>query len=79
MTILTVALAAIIILLLLLVAVSLKTITQYERGIVFRLGRLRPVYESGLHLVVPLIERMVRVDTRVVTLTIPLTDRKSVV
>ena len=71
MTTPTVALAAIIILLLLLVAVSLKTITQYERGIVFRLGRLRPVYEPGLHLVVPLIERMVRVDTRVVTLTIP--------
>ena len=66
-----VALAAIIILLLLLVAVSLKTITQYERGIVFRLGRLRPVYGPGLHLVVPLLERMVRVDTRVVTLTIP--------
>ena len=66
-----VALAAIIILLLLLVAVSLKTITQYERGIVFRLGRLRPVYGPGLHLVVPLVERMVRVDTRVVTLTIP--------
>ena len=71
MTTPTVALAAIIILLLLLVAVSLKTITQYERGIVFRLGRLRPVYEPGLHLVVPLLERMVRVDTRVVTLTIP--------
>ena len=71
MTTPTVALAAIIILLLLLVAVSLKTITQYERGIVFRLGRLRPVYGPGLHLVVPLLERMVRVDTRVVTLPIP--------
>ncbi len=71
MTTPTVALAAIIILLLLLVAVSLKTITQYERGIVFRLGCLRPVYGPGLHLVVPLLERMVRVDTRVVTLTIP--------
>ena len=71
MTTLTTAIAALIILLLLLVAVSLKTITQYERGIVFRLGRLRPVYGPGLHLVVPLLERMVRVDTRVVTLTIP--------
>ena len=63
MTTPTVALAAIIILLLLLVAVSLKTITQYERGIVFRLGRLRPVYEPGLHLIVPFLERLVRVDT----------------
>ena len=71
MTTLTTAIAALIILLLLLVAVSLKTITQYERGIVFRLGRLRPVYGPGLHLVVPLLEHLVRVDTRVVTLTIP--------
>lgn len=71
MTTLTTAIAALIILLLLLVAVSLKTIAQYERGIVFRLGRLRPVYGPGLHLVVPLLEHLVRVDTRVVTLTIP--------
>ena len=64
------ALSAIILLALLLI-LSLKTVSQYERGIVFRLGRLRPVYEPGLHLVIPLVERMQKVDTRVVTLTIP--------
>ena len=62
---------ALTVLVLLALALSLKIITQYERGIVFRLGRLRPVYEPGLHLVVPFLERLVRVDTRVVTLTIP--------
>jgi len=71
MTTTTTAIAALVILVLLALALSLKIITQYERGIVFRLGRLRPVYEPGLHLVVPFLERLVRVDTRVVTLTIP--------
>ena len=65
------AIVALAVLVLLALALSLKIITQYERGIVFRLGRLRPVYEPGLHLVVPFLERLVRGDTRVVTLTIP--------
>ena len=71
MTTSTTAIAALVVLVLLALALSLKIITQYERGIVFRLGRLRPVYDPGLHLVVPFLERLVRVDTRVVTLTIP--------
>ena len=71
MTTTTTAIAALAVLVLLVLTLSLKIITQYERGIVFRLGRLRPVYDPGLHLVVPFLERLVRVDTRVVTLTIP--------
>ena len=71
MTTTTIAIAAVTVLVLLVLTLSLKIITQYERGIVFRLGRLRPVYDPGLHLVVPFLERLVRVDTRVVTLTIP--------
>ena len=71
MTTTTTAIAALAVLVLLALALSLKIITQYERGIVFRLGRLRPVYDPGLHLVVPFLERLVRVDTRVVTLTLP--------
>lgn len=50
---------------------SIKVIPQYERGVVFRLGKLRPVYEPGLHLLIPGVDRLQRVDTRVVTLTIP--------
>ena len=71
MTTTATAIAALTVLVLLVLTLSLKIITQYERGIVFRLGRLRPVYDPGLHLVVPFLERLVRVDTRVVTLTIP--------
>ena len=50
---------------------AIKVIAQYERGVVFRLGKLRPLYEPGLHLLIPGVDRLQRVDTRVVTLTIP--------
>ena len=44
---------------------------EYERGVVFRLGRLRPLSEPGLRLLLPAADRIIRVDLRVVTLTIP--------
>ena len=44
---------------------------EYERGVAFRLGRLRPVLGPGLRLLVPGVDKLVRVDLRVVTLTIP--------
>jgi regulator of protease activity HflC (stomatin/prohibitin superfamily) len=50
---------------------SVRVIREYERGVVFRLGRLRPLGGPGPCRVVPGLERLVRVDLRVVTLTIP--------
>ena len=43
----------------------------YERGVVFRAGRLRPVYGPGIRFLLPAVDRLERVDLRVVTLTIP--------
>ncbi|GHG52095.1 hypothetical protein GCM10012320_22080 [Sinomonas cellulolyticus] len=54
-----------------LCAVSLKVLREYERGVLFRLGRLRPVVGPGVLWVWPGADRLVRVDLRVVTLTIP--------
>ncbi|MCD6640238.1 MAG: SPFH domain-containing protein [Nocardioides sp.] len=54
-----------------LLRLSLRIITEYERGVVFRLGRLRPVAGPGLVALVPVLDRLERVDMRVVTLTIP--------
>jgi regulator of protease activity HflC (stomatin/prohibitin superfamily) len=51
--------------------VSTRAVREYERAVIFRLGRLRPLRGPGLCRVVPVLERMVRVDLRVVTLTIP--------
>jgi regulator of protease activity HflC (stomatin/prohibitin superfamily) len=50
---------------------SMKVLREYERGVVFRLGRLRPIYQPGLRFVVPMVDSIIRVDLRVVTLTIP--------
>ncbi|EID14649.1 hypothetical protein MXEN_08502 [Mycobacterium xenopi RIVM700367] len=51
--------------------VSLVVLREYERGVVFRMGHVRPLYRPGLKFLIPLADRMVRVDQRVVTLTIP--------
>ena len=55
-------------------AASVKVLREYERGVAFRLGRLRPVLEPGVHLIFPGPDKMVRVDLRIVTLTIPPQD-----
>ena len=50
---------------------SVRVLREYERAVVFRLGRLRPVAGPGLVWLVPAVDRMVRVDLRTVTLTVP--------
>jgi regulator of protease activity HflC (stomatin/prohibitin superfamily) len=50
---------------------SVRVLREYERGVVFRLGRLVPPRGPGLILLMPTIDRMVRVSLRTVTLTIP--------
>jgi regulator of protease activity HflC (stomatin/prohibitin superfamily) len=50
---------------------AIKIIPEYERGVVFRLGRLLGARGPGLFFVIPIVERMIRVDTRIVTLDVP--------
>jgi regulator of protease activity HflC (stomatin/prohibitin superfamily) len=50
---------------------SVKVLKEYERGVAFRLGHLRQPLGPGLRLVLPGVDKLVRVDLRVVTLTIP--------
>lgn len=61
----------IVVVLVVLVLSSVKVLREYERGVAFRLGRLRPLLEPGVRMVFPGFDKMVRVDLRVVTLTIP--------
>ena len=51
--------------------VSVKILREYERGVIFRLGRIRPLHGPGVCRVIPGVERLVRIDLRVVSLTIP--------
>ena len=51
---------------------AIKVAREYERGIIFRLGRLLPNPKGpGLFLLIPVVDRMVKVDLRTITLTVP--------
>jgi regulator of protease activity HflC (stomatin/prohibitin superfamily) len=56
---------------LIVLASSIRILREYERGVIFRLGRLIAQKGPGLILLIPIIDRMVRVDLRTVTLTVP--------
>lgn len=61
-------------LLLLLVFSSLRVLREYQRGVVFQLGRFWKIKGPGLVIVIPGIQQMVRVDLRVVTMDVPPQD-----
>ena len=63
--------ALLLVVLLGLTVVNTKVLREYERGVLFRLGRLKPLAGPGLVFLVPFVDRIVRVDLRTVTLTIP--------
>ncbi len=52
-------------------ASAVKVVQEYERGVIFRLGRLVGAKGPGLFFIIPIIDRMVKVDLRVVTLDVP--------
>jgi regulator of protease activity HflC (stomatin/prohibitin superfamily) len=65
-------LAIVIFFLLLFLISAIKVAREYERGIVFRLGRLLPEPKGpGLFILIPIVDRMVKVDLRTITLNIP--------
>jgi regulator of protease activity HflC (stomatin/prohibitin superfamily) len=71
MTVLLGVLIALGFLLVILLAAAIRILREYERGVVFRLGRLIGEKGPGLILLIPVIDRMVRVDLRTITLNIP--------
>jgi len=61
----------VVVVLFLIVTMAVKVVTEYERGVIFRLGRLVGAKGPGLFLIIPFIDRMVKVDLRVVTMDVP--------
>ncbi len=53
---------------------AIKIVPEYERGVIFRLGRLMGARGPGLFFVVPVLERMVRIDMRTITMDIPVQE-----
>jgi regulator of protease activity HflC (stomatin/prohibitin superfamily) len=69
---LIVAVIVVAVLLLLALSLSLRMVQQYQRGIVFRFGRvLSGVREPGLHLIVPIADRMVKVSLQTTVIGVP--------
>ena len=66
--------AALIVLALMLLASSLRVLREYERAVVFQLGRFWKVKGPGLVILIPAIQQMVRVGLRVVVMDIPSQD-----
>ena len=64
----------IVIIVLFLLANAIKVLKEYEKGVIFRLGRLIGVKGPGLILIIPIIDRMVRVSLRIVTFDVPPQD-----
>jgi len=75
MTAALVVVAILVLLLILFLISAIKIIREYERAIVFRLGRLFPQPKGpGLFILIPIVDRMVKVDLRTITLNIPPQD-----
>ena len=63
-----------IVIIVVLIMGSIKILNEYERGVVFRLGSFSGVRGPGLIILIPILEKMVKVDLRVVTMDIPSQD-----
>jgi regulator of protease activity HflC (stomatin/prohibitin superfamily) len=67
-----IAVIAVLVVVLLIVFASVKIAREYERGVVFRLGRLLPHPKGpGLYFIIPVVDRVQKVDLRTVTLNVP--------
>jgi regulator of protease activity HflC (stomatin/prohibitin superfamily) len=72
MTAALIAAVVVALLLIFLISASVRITREYERGVIFRLGRLNsPPRGPGIFFLIPIVDKMVRVDLRTVTLNIP--------
>jgi regulator of protease activity HflC (stomatin/prohibitin superfamily) len=63
--------AIIVIVVLILLPMTIKVVKEYERGVIFRLGRLVGAKGPGIFFIIPFVDSMQRVDLRVVTMDVP--------
>lgn len=57
-----------------ILAAAIKIVPEYERGVIFRLGRVQAAKGPGLFFIIPIIDRMIKVDLRTITLDVPSQD-----
>ncbi len=61
----------VIIVLLIILPQAVKICREYERGVIFRLGRFAGIKGPGLFLIIPVIDKMVKIDLRIITMDVP--------
>src|SRR4051812_1425509 len=66
-----IVLAIVVIALFMVATAAIKVVQEYERGVIFRLGRLMGARGPGLFLLIPLVEKMRKIDLRIITLDVP--------
>ncbi len=63
-----------VVLVVMFLAASIRVLNEYERGVIFRLGRVLDVKGPGLIILIPVIDRMMKVDMRTITMDVPPQD-----
>ena len=67
-----IAIIVVVVVLLIIIASSaIKVFPEYQRGVIFRLGRINPPKGPGIFLIIPIVDRVVRIDLRTITFDVP--------
>jgi regulator of protease activity HflC (stomatin/prohibitin superfamily) len=66
--------ATVVVLILMFLAAAIRILNEYERGVIFRLGRVIATKGPGLIILIPIVDRMVKVDMRIITMDVPPQD-----
>jgi regulator of protease activity HflC (stomatin/prohibitin superfamily) len=66
-----IAIGIIVIVVIILASMAIKIVPEYERGVLFRLGRLVGQRGPGIFVIIPFVDRMIKVDLRIVTMDVP--------
>ncbi|MBU2600770.1 MAG: slipin family protein [Actinobacteria bacterium] len=62
---------AIIVIVIAIISSAVKVVPEYQRGVIFRLGRLIDAKGPGLFLIIPIVDKMVKIDLRTITMDVP--------
>jgi regulator of protease activity HflC (stomatin/prohibitin superfamily) len=69
-----ITMVVLVVLVVMFLASSIKILNEYERGVIFRLGRVIDTKGPGLIILIPVVDRMVKVDMRTITMDVPPQD-----
>jgi len=61
----------VVIFVIIILSSAIKVFPEYQRGVIFRLGRLSPPKGPGIFVIIPIVDRVVRVDLRTITMDVP--------